>query len=73
MTPTQQRLAAFNAVAAMAETIRKLGSVPAGTMYANLVDQMDLPTFTRMIEVLKGAGLVAENSAHLLMWTGPRY
>jgi hypothetical protein len=59
------------ACAAMAEAIRELGSVPSGHLYANVCGRMDQPTYERIIETLKRAGLVAEKN-HLLTWVGPK-
>ncbi len=55
---------------AVAEAIRSLGSVPSGTLYAQLMSKIDLPTYTKLIDTLKGAGLVKE-SGHLLTWVEP--
>lgn len=55
---------------AVAETIREVGSVPAGVLYANVVDYLSLEDFQRVVAILKGAGLVEEDS-HVLTWVGP--
>lgn len=71
MTNTGKHVAAaFTATVAIAEAIRELGEVPSGHLYAQLMTRMDLRTYQRIIETLKGAGLVSE-TAHLLRWTGP--
>lgn len=57
-------------VAAIAEVIRELGSIPSGHLYASLADKMDIHTYNVVIARLKGAGLVAE-AAHVLRWIGP--
>lgn len=70
-TPSKaQVLAAFQATTALAESIRTLGEVPSGHLYAQVCAHMDLPTYERIIATLKNAGLVSE-SAHLLKWIGP--
>jgi hypothetical protein len=63
-------LAALKIAAAIAETIREVGEVPSGTLYAQLCDRMSLEAYEGFIRALKAAGLVSE-SAHLLTWTGP--
>lgn len=62
--------AALAVTMAIAEAIRVLGSVPSGHLYAQLCSKLDLRTYRRIIDTLKGAGLVSEMS-HLLTWTGP--
>jgi hypothetical protein len=57
-------------VAAVAEAIRELGTVPSGHLYAHLMGRMTLEQYNRIIVCLKGTGLVTE-SAHLLKWVGP--
>jgi hypothetical protein len=69
ITPTQIR-AAVGATLAVAEAIRELGRVPAGEFYARICGSVDLPTFTKILDILKGAG-VLEERAHELIWTGP--
>ena len=56
--------------AAVADAIRELGSVPSGQLYTTVMPLIDLRTYTRVIDTLKNAGLVAE-SADVLRWTGP--
>ena len=61
---------AIAAVAALAEAIRALGSVPNGHLYAQVMGSMTFAFYERAIGVLKGAGLVAESN-NLLPWVGP--
>lgn len=72
MTP-QQKAAGLAMAVAVAETIRDLGEVPSGHLYAQLMasTQMTLPTYNILIASLKGAGLVSEKN-YLLRWVGPR-
>jgi xanthine dehydrogenase iron-sulfur cluster and FAD-binding subunit A len=67
---TEQIKAAFQILAAVADAIRELKTVPSGEMYARLMGRMDLRTFTAIVDRLKGAGLVAE-SGDVLLWVGP--
>jgi hypothetical protein len=70
MRNNEQVKAAFTIVAAVAEAIRELGSVPSGHLYAQLMGRIDLATYTKIVDTLKNAGLVAEKS-DLLTWIGP--
>lgn len=69
VTPDELK-AAVAMTAAVAETIKTLGSVPSGHLYAQLMDRMSLETFESLIGILKRAKLVEENN-HLLTWVGP--
>lgn len=62
--------AVIGMVMAVGDTIRDLGSVPSGELYARLMGHMTLNTYNMLIERLKGAGVVKEE-AHLLTWIGP--
>ncbi len=63
-------LAAFKIAAAIAETIREVGEVPSGVLYAQLCGRISLESYQGVIRALNAAGLVSE-SAHLLTWIGP--
>lgn len=64
--------AGLRMLAAVSEAIRDLGTVPAGTIYAQLMGKIDEPGFERLIGVLVNAGLVKRDQSHLLHWTGPK-
>ena len=69
--PTKEQAVAYiQIIAALAEAIRGLGSVPSGHLYAYVMGGMTFPQYRRAIEVLKGAGLV-KDEGHLLTWIGP--
>ena len=70
VTETQKK-AVVETVLAVAEAIKSLGSVPSGHLYARLMGHMNLESYTKVIELLKNAGLVKE-SGHLLTWIGPK-
>lgn len=72
-TSTNQVKAAASAIFALAEAIRELRSVPAGTLYATVLGHMDLATFDSFIARLCGSGLVRREPNHLLVWTGPTF
>jgi hypothetical protein len=63
--------AALNVVQAIAETIRELGELPSGELYARLVGKLDLPDYEEVIRILKETGLVTETPGHLLRWNEP--
>lgn len=69
-TPTQTA-AAFNAVAAISEAIRELGSVPSGELYARVASHLDLKSYQAIIDLLKRCDLVRESKARMLTWIGP--
>ena len=56
---------------AASEAIREAGEIPSGTLYAVLAGRVDFIGYEKMVRVLKGAGLVAEDRGHLLRWIGP--
>jgi len=70
-TETELKAQVSNAIQilrAIAETIRELKEVPSGTLYAQLMGQMDLATYQRVIDTLKGAKVIEETPASLLRW-----
>lgn len=67
----EQVTAGIRVAAAVGETIRELGSVPSGHLYAALMGRMDLDAYNKCIGLLKQANLV-EESNHLLTWVGPK-
>ena len=73
MTTTEakgQMIGAIQATAAIAETIRELGSIPSGHLYAQLLGRMSHETYASIIALLKRAELVSE-SGNVLRWIGP--
>lgn len=70
-TETELKAQVSNAIQilrAIAETIRELKEIPSGTLYAQLMGQMDLATYQRVIDTLKGAKVIEETPASLLRW-----
>jgi hypothetical protein len=55
----------------VAETIRELGEVPSGHLYAQLMGHMSLECYESIILGLTGAKLVKRDGSHLLRWVGP--
>lgn len=70
-TTKEQLNAAILTVAALAEAIRDLKRVPAGTLYAHVMGRMSLGTFDGAIGTLVRSGLVRREASHELVWTGP--
>ena len=70
ITP-EQRKAVLELIQAIAETIKELGSVPAGHLYARLMDKMSIETFQTIVDTLVKAKII-ENKGFLLTYIGPR-
>jgi hypothetical protein len=60
---------AIRVIQAVASTIKELGEVPSGVLYAQLCGIMSLEQYTSIIETLKRLKLVSEKG-HLLTWIG---
>lgn len=62
---------AVQVVAAIAETIREVGEVPSGTLYAGLMAKgCTFPQYEKILGVLVRSGLVRVKN-HLVTWIGP--
>lgn len=57
-------------VSAIADTIRELGEVPSGVLYAHLMGKLSLDNYQYIIDILKQSGKVKESNSHLLSWQG---
>lgn len=69
--PTTKSAAAASAVViAVAETIRELGNIPSGHLYARVMNHIDLPLYNKIIDTLVNLKFV-KNENHLLTWIGP--
>lgn len=53
----------------LAKTIRELGEVPSGHLYAMVMGQMNLEQYNRIIQVLKDTKCIEERN-YLLKWVG---
>ena len=60
--------AGFTLLHAIAETIRFLGEVPSGDIYARLAGRITLGDYEQAISILTRSGLVTETRSHLLRW-----
>ena len=64
-----QAIAAFRVVQAVADAIREAGSIPAGTLYAALMQHgCTLKRFEWVVGVLIESGRVVRSPSHLLTW-----
>jgi hypothetical protein len=70
-TPSAEIAATLQIVKAVADTIRDLGSVPSGHLYAQLMSSLTLEQYQRVIDLLKRAGLVKEVH-YELTWIGTK-
>jgi hypothetical protein len=67
----QQFKSGFNVIVAVTETIREAREIPAGTLYAALMQYgCDIEAFEKLIAIVTGSGLV-EKRGNLLRWVGP--
>lgn len=71
MSKTSEAIAAVRVAYAVAETIRELGQVPSGHLYARLMGVMELHQYEQVIDLLVDARLVERTPSHLLRWIGP--
>ena len=62
--------AAIAVIVAVGDAIRELRQVPSGELYARMMEHLSLENYQKVIETLKGAGLVREEQSHLLVWIG---
>lgn len=70
-TNTAKVATAFKVLAALSETIRDLGEIPSGELYAQTMAYLDHEGYEAAIKTLIRAGLVERTDAHLLRWIGP--
>jgi hypothetical protein len=68
---TREQAAALEICLAVADSIRALGSVPAGHLYATVLGHMSLESFEAVIRTLIRSGVVRRDASHLLTWIGP--
>lgn len=73
MKLTKEDIAAgLEVIRAVADAIRELKRVPSGELYVQLVGtgKLDLAQYTKIVDILKRAGLVTEVN-HELIWQEP--
>lgn len=71
MSATSEALALVRVAHAVAETIRELGEIPSGHLYARLMGVMELRQYEQVIDLLVDARLIERDRSHLLRWVGP--
>lgn len=64
---TTQERAAIDILATIAATIRSLGSVPSGHLYARVMCHMTIDQYNQIIATLVKAKMIS-NAGHLLTW-----
>lgn len=69
-TITHEDIGQLQAVAAIADTIKELGSVRSGRLYATCMSIMTLTAYERLIDLLVEIGQVRRDSGHMLIWVG---
>jgi len=62
--------AALEIAITISDTIRDLGEVPEGELYAITMGALDLPAFERLMVMLETTGLISRAN-HLIRWIGP--
>ena len=67
----EQIRASVEAVMAIADCIRELGSVPSGELYARICDRVSYDSYMRIIAILRDGKLITDQG-HLLRWIGPK-
>lgn len=71
-TPTEVQIAAAVRITRiLADTIKELGEVPSGVLYAQLMGFMNLNDYNACIDFLTRAKLISVTN-HLIKWEGPR-
>jgi phosphoribosylamine-glycine ligase len=68
MANKDQVKALIQIVQAIADTIKEVGEVPSGVLYAQLMGKMSLENYQYVIDILKQSGKVKESNSHLLSW-----
>ena len=67
----EQLDAAIQIVIVLGETIKELGRVPNGKLYAEVMPLIPIDAYNKAIRVLKSAGLVMEVNHELIWVTNP--
>ena len=71
MNITKEKIqATIEAVRAVADAIKELGTVPSGHLYARLMGFCTLEQYQKLIDILVNAGLVTVGADHLITWKG---
>lgn len=71
MTATRQQIkAVLNVMIAITDAIREAREIPAGHLYAAVMEHVDLATFESIVARIVATRIV-ECRGHLLVWVGP--
>ena len=62
---------AVNVTLAVSESIRELGEVPSGTLYAALIGKVNYAGYEAILQTLTNAGLIQVMPSHMIRWVGP--
>ena len=67
----EQAKAAIKITMAVADTIKELGTVPAGVLYAQLMGHMSLDSFNSLLNLMtRGDKPLVKRNGDLLVWNG---
>jgi hypothetical protein len=69
---TKQEKAGLELIALLADTIKTLGEVPSGHIYARVMHVLSLEQYNTIINILKNANIIEETNGHLLKWVPSR-
>jgi hypothetical protein len=64
---SDQVKAAIETIRAIADTIRSLGSIPSGELYARVMQYIPIDSYNRIIDILVNSGLITKTN-NLLTW-----
>lgn len=67
MSTTEQIQGGFAVLQAVSEAIREAKAIPSGHLYANICDKINLPTYEKIIQILKNSTVIRE-SGNVLYW-----
>lgn len=71
MTKSKEVTSAIMVVAAVVETVKEIGSIPSGHLYAQLMGRMNLETYEGIINTAKRCNLLKEEN-NVLTYCGPK-
>lgn len=63
--------AAVDSIVAIADAIKALGTVPAGTLYTHVMTHLSFEQFERITGILQKAGIIRRDPYHQLHWNLP--
>lgn len=66
----QEIRSAIRITQALGHTIRELGSIPSGQLYAQVMGRLTLPEYNAAIGVLVHADVITRGADNVLTWKG---